>query len=71
MAYMMAGEDEEERNKVLTDDPARWVRNARFNTGIEVAGRDLVIQQAWGFGNGALRPQVHRLPLLLMVGKDS
>jgi hypothetical protein len=54
MAYMMAGEDEEERNKVLTDDPARWVRNARFNTGIEVAGRDLVIQQAWGFGNGAL-----------------
>jgi hypothetical protein len=54
MAYMMAGEDEEERNKVLTDDPARWVRNARFNTGIEVAGRDLVIQLPWGFGNGAL-----------------
>lgn len=54
MAHMFAGEDEEERNKVLTDDPARWVRNARFNTGIEVGGRDLVIQLPWGFGNGAL-----------------
>jgi hypothetical protein len=54
MAYMMAGEDEEERNKVLTDDPVRWVRNARFNTGIEIGGRDLVIQLPWGFGNGAL-----------------
>ena len=53
-AYMMAGEDEEERNKVLTDDPARWVRNARFNTGIEIGGQDLVIQIPWGFGNGAL-----------------
>jgi hypothetical protein len=54
MAYMMAGEDEEERNKVLTDDPVRWVRSARFNTGIDVGGRDLVIQLPWGFGNGAL-----------------
>lgn len=53
-AYMMAGEDEEERNKVLIDDPARWVRNARFNTGIEIGGRDLVVQIPWGFGNGAL-----------------
>jgi hypothetical protein len=31
MALMMAGEDEEGRNKVVTDDMARWTRNARFH----------------------------------------
>jgi hypothetical protein len=54
MAAMMTGEDEEDRNKTLTDDMARWVRFARFNTGIQVAGQDLVIQIPWGFGLGAL-----------------
>lgn len=54
MAYMLAGEDEEERNKVATDDMARWVRFLRINTGIEVGGKDLVFQWAWGFGPGAL-----------------
>jgi hypothetical protein len=54
MAYMLAGEDEEERNKVAIDDMARWVRFLRINTGIEVNGRDLVVQWAWGFGPGAL-----------------
>jgi hypothetical protein len=33
---------------------ARWVRFARFNTGVKVAGQDLVLQMPWGFGNGAL-----------------
>lgn len=54
MAYMLAGDDEEERNKVAIDDMTRWVRFARFNTGIEVGGRDLVFQLPWGFGPGAL-----------------
>jgi hypothetical protein len=54
MAHMMAGEDDEGRNKAATDDMARWVRFARFNTGIEVAGRDVVFQTPWGFGPGAI-----------------
>ena len=54
MAYMLAGDDEEERNKVAIDDMTRWVRFARFNTGIEVGGKDLVFQLPWGFGPGAL-----------------
>lgn len=54
MAYMIAGDDEEERNKVAIDDMTRWVRAARFNTGMDVGGRDLVFQLPWGFGPGAL-----------------
>jgi hypothetical protein len=54
MAYMIAGDDEEERNKVAIDDMTRWVRAARFNTGIDVGGKDLVFQLPWGFGPGAL-----------------
>jgi len=53
LAYASAGDDEEGRNKVLTDDTSRWVRTMRFNTGIRIAGKDLVIQIPWGFGFGA------------------
>lgn len=53
LAYLSAGDDEEGRNKVLTDDTSRWVRTMRFNTGIKVNGKDLVIQIPWGFGFGA------------------
>jgi len=53
MAAAMAGDDDEGRNKVLTDDAARWVRNARFNTGIQSGGKDIVLQIPWGFGPGA------------------
>lgn len=53
MAAAMAGDDDEGRNKVLTDDPARWVRNARFNTGLQSGGKDIVLQIPWGFGPGA------------------
>lgn len=49
MALMMAGEDEEGRNKVVTDDMARWTRNARFH----IPGTDIIIQIPWGFGLGA------------------
>jgi hypothetical protein len=54
MAYTLAGEDDEGRNKVLTDDPSRWVRFARINLGVQENGRDLVFQIPWGFGPGAL-----------------
>lgn len=70
MAYMLAGDDEEERNKVLTDDMARWVRFARFNTGIEVGGRDLVFQLPWGFGPGALASSGAQIASVAMGGQD-
>jgi len=53
LAFASSGDDDEGRNKVLTDDTARWVRTARFNTGLKVNGKDLVIQIPWGFGVGA------------------
>ena len=49
MALMMAGEDDEGRNKVVTDDMARWTRNVRFH----IPGTDIIIQIPWGFGLGA------------------
>ncbi|NBW18512.1 MAG: hypothetical protein EBR82_62125, partial [Caulobacteraceae bacterium] len=53
MAAAMSGDDDRGRNKTVSDDTARWVRNARFNTGIQSGGKDLVIQIPWGFGPGA------------------
>lgn len=53
MAAAMAGDDDRGRNKVLTDDTARWVRDARFNTGLQSGGKDIVLQIPWGFGPGA------------------
>lgn len=53
LAFASSGDDEEGRNKVLTDDTARWVRTARFNTGLQMNGKDLVVQIPWGFGTGA------------------
>ena len=47
MSYMMSGDDDEERNKVATDDPERWTRFARFDI-----GEDKVLQIPWGFGLG-------------------
>jgi len=48
MAVAAAGDDEEDRNKILTDDMSRWTRFARF-----VLADDLVVQIPWGFGLGA------------------
>lgn len=48
MAAMMSGDDDDGRNKVLTDDMARWTRFARFDL-----GGDQVLQIPWGFGLGA------------------
>jgi len=49
MALMMAGDDEEGRNRVATDDMARWTRYARFF----IPGFENPLQIAWGFGPGA------------------
>lgn len=48
MAVMMAGDDDEGRNRVLTDDMARWTRYARFH----IPGTDTYFQIPWGFGLG-------------------
>ena len=47
-AVMTAGDDDEGRNKVLTDDMARWTRYARF----AIPGTDMFFQIPWGFGLG-------------------
>lgn len=47
-AVMMGGDDDEGRNKVLTDDMARWTRYARF----AIPGTDVFLQIPWGFGLG-------------------
>jgi len=49
MAMMMSGDDDQGRNKVLTDDMARWTRYMRF----PIPGTDIIIQIPWGFGLGA------------------
>ena len=49
MALMMAGDDELGRNKVATDDMARWTRYLR----LPIPGTDRFLQIPWGFGLGA------------------
>ena len=49
IALMLAGDDDEGRNRLLTDDMSRWTRYAR----IFVPGFENPIQIPWGFGPGA------------------
>jgi hypothetical protein len=49
MALVMAGEDDEGRNKVATDNMQQWTRYAR----LPIPGTDTFIQIPWGFGLGA------------------
>lgn len=49
MASLMGGDDDAGRNKVMTDDPARWTRYVR----IHIPGTDTILQIPWGFGLGA------------------
>jgi len=51
MAYMLADDDDQGRNKVATDDASRWSRYARFH--FEILGKDVIFQMPWGFGIGA------------------
>lgn len=49
IAMMLSGDDDEGRNRVATDDMARWTRYARF----PIPGTDKFFQIPWGFGPGA------------------
>lgn len=49
IAMMLSGDDDEGRNRVATDDMARWTRYARF----PIPGSDKFLQIPWGFGPGA------------------
>lgn len=49
MAYAMADDDDYGRNRVGTDDAARWSRYARFF----IPGMENPVQIPWGFGLGA------------------
>lgn len=51
MSYMTAGDDEMGRNRVGTDDMARWQRDARFVVG---DGPNDIVNLPWGYGIGAL-----------------
>jgi hypothetical protein len=49
MSYLMADTDDQDRNKVLTDDMGQWTRFWR----IHIPGYDKPFQIPWGFGLGA------------------
>jgi hypothetical protein len=49
MALMMAGDDDQGRNRIATDDMSRWTRYARFF----IPGIERPFQLPWGFGPGA------------------
>jgi hypothetical protein len=49
MALMMAGDDEQGRNRIATDDMSRWTRYGRFF----IPGIERPFQLPWGFGPGA------------------
>ena len=48
-AFMMADDDDQKRNRVATDDSARWSHYARFF----IPGMETPFQIPWGFGLGA------------------
>lgn len=51
MAFMMADDDDQGRNRVATDDATRWSRYARFH--FQLGEKDIIFQIPWGFGLGA------------------
>jgi hypothetical protein len=55
MAMLAAGRDDDDRNRILTDDMALWTRNLRLP--LSVLGvdslKDKYLQLPWGFGVGA------------------
>lgn len=55
MAIMMADDDDDNRNRVATDDMDRWQKYMRFHIPkVLVGGRDDVIfQMRWGYGLGS------------------
>jgi hypothetical protein len=55
MSYMMADDDELDRNRTAVDDMDRWVRYMRFPLPKWLTGEDkeIIMQTRWGFGLGA------------------
>jgi hypothetical protein len=55
MSYMMADDDDQDRNRTAVDDMDRWVRYMRFPLPKWVTGEDkeIILQTRWGFGLGA------------------
>jgi hypothetical protein len=54
MSYMMADEDDEDRNRVAIDDMDRWTRYMRFVLPRWMTGeKDVIVQMRWGYGLGA------------------
>jgi len=53
MAMMAADDDELGRNKVATDDMARWTRYARLPVGFITGKENDFVQVPWGFGLGS------------------
>ena len=66
MAVSMAQDDEDGRNKVATDDMARWTRYMRF----PIPGTDIIFQIPWGFGLGAFAAMAAQV-VSLGVGNNS
>lgn len=66
MAMLMSGEDDAGRNKVATDDMARWTRYARFH----VPGTDFIFQIPWGFGLGSFASAGAQM-MSLVAGRSS
>ena len=66
IAMAFAGDDEDKRNRVVTDDMARWTRNMR----IFIPGFEKPLQIPWGFGLGAFAAAGAQLASLVS-GKNS
>lgn len=69
LALAGADDDEQGRNKIATDDMARWTRYARM----PVLGEDTMLQIPWGFGIsafGAFGAQMAALARGNVVAKD-
>jgi len=70
MAYMLAGDDEQGRNKVATDDMARWTRYLRLPIGFLGGSNNDFLQLPWGFGFGAFGAAGAQI-MGAMMGKTS
>ena len=66
MSQLLAGDDEEGRNRMETDDPDRWVRNWRLH----LPGMESAIQIPWGFGMGTIASVGAQL-WMLIHGRNS
>ena len=67
---MLSGDDDEGRNRILTDDSARWNRYARFDISAITGIKGDVFQIPFGFGMGGITALGSQLALIGM-GKEN